>query len=120
MQKVLYVITHDPKDRCDLVSGVFAQALTALSLEFKTEVFLMDRGIKVVKKDYIKGMKSSSFDPLADLIRDFREMGGKLYVCHPFVEGGIVKRKECEDFVDEFINSSRLLDDSEEARVFTY
>jgi predicted peroxiredoxin len=120
MKPVVYVITHDPKERCDLVSSILAQAVTALAFGYACEIFLMDRGSRMGIKGHLDGLKSEAFEPLSVLLDTFREMEGKLYVCNPSTDALGVKKEDCID-VDGYINATKLLESAVNASVvFTY
>ena len=121
MKKIVYILTHDPKTRPELVSSVFAQALTSLSFGYECEMFVMDNGIKVFQTEYIKGIKGATFDPLTDLIRHYQEMGGKLYGCNPSVAAHDITTESCMGGINGFVNASKLIESSVAAdAVFTY
>lgn len=121
MKKIVYILTHDPKTRPELVSSVFAQALTALSFGYECEMFVMDNGIKVLQTEYVKGIKASSFDALTELIRHYQEMGGKLYGCNPSIAAHDVTAESCLNGISGFVNASKLIESSVAAdAVFTY
>lgn len=120
MEKVVYVLTDDPKERCELISSVLAQALTALSFDYECDLFVMDNAARLVNKGYIDGLKSKEFAPLTELMRDYQEMGGKLYACHPATDARGLHKEDCIEGV-EFVNASRLLVSSKESfAVFTF
>jgi predicted peroxiredoxin len=121
VKKIVYILTHDPKTRPELVSSVFAQALTALSFGYECEMFVMDNGIKVLQTEYVKGIKASSFDALTELIRHYQEMGGKLYGCNPSIAAHDVTAESCLNGISGFVNASKLIESSVAAdAVFTY
>jgi predicted peroxiredoxin len=41
-----------PRKRLELVSSVFAQAVTSLSFGYETEIFLMDRALNTAVRVY--------------------------------------------------------------------
>lgn len=120
MIRMMYVITHDPKDRLELVSSVFAQAITALSFEYETEIFLMDRAVHAAVKGYVDGLKAASFAPLYELMEMFSEMEGKLYVCSPFAQAYHVPKDRCISGVTEFVDAGMLVVHAKDSTVFTY
>jgi predicted peroxiredoxin len=121
MKKIVYVLTHDPRARQDLVSSVFAQALTALSFGYECEMFAMDKGIKLLEAEYIRGIQAATFDPLVELIRNYQDMGGKLYGCNPSVAAHHIETDKCIGGIAGFVNASRLIESSVAANaVFTY
>jgi predicted peroxiredoxin len=118
--KIVYVLTNDPKERCELVSSVFAQALTALSFDYECELFVMDSAVNLVKKGYTDGLKAPEFAPIAELMKDYQEMGGKLYACHPATDARCLHKEDCIDGL-EYVNASKLLESAKMANaVFTY
>lgn len=120
MNKVVYVVTDDPKERCELVSSVLAQALTSLSFDYECDLFVMDNAVRLVMKGYVDGLKAKEFAPIAELLSDFQEMGGKLFACHPATDARGLHAEDCRDGV-EFVNASRLLLNAKEAfAVFTF
>ena len=121
MKKIVYILTHDPKTRPELVSSVFAQALTSLSFGYECEMFVMDSGIKVLQTEYVKGIKASSFDPLTELIQHYQDMGGKLYGCNPSIAAHDITTESCLGGINGFVNASKLIESSVAANaVFTY
>ena len=121
MKKIVYILTHDPKDRLELVSSVFAQALTALSFGYDCEMFVLDNGIKLFQTEYIKGIKAATFDPLADLIQHYQDMGGKLFGCNPSLASHEMKSENCMAVINGYVNASQLIESSVAAdAVFTY
>lgn len=121
MSLIVYVITHDPKERCELVSSVFAQALTALAFDYKAEIFILDNGVKLAQKGYIEGLKAESFEPLSVMIKNYLDMGGLIYICHPSAEARKIEKAECITGICDFVNASKLLERAKKAAaVFTY
>lgn len=121
MKKIVYILTHDPKERIELVSSVVAQALTALGFEYRCEIFVMDKGVRLLQPEYIKGLKAETFDPLSDLLRHYSDMGGKIYGCNPFIAAQKISVESCDGMLIENINASKLIESSLEAdAVFTY
>ena len=121
MKKIVYVLTHDPKQRVELMSSAFAQALTALSFGYKCEIFVMDNGVRLLEPEYIAGLKSKTFDPLAELIQYYKDMGGQLYGCNPSIASRNMNTEKCSGGADGFVNASKLLESSIDADVvFTY
>jgi predicted peroxiredoxin len=120
LNKVVYILTDDPKERCELISSVLAQALTALSFDYECDLFVMDNAAKLIKKGYTEGLKAQEFAPIDELMKDYLEMGGKLYACHPATDARGLHKEDCIDGV-EYVNASRLLLCSKEAfAVYTF
>ncbi len=117
---MMYVITYDPKDKLELVSSVFAQAITALSFEYETEIFLMDRAVHAAVKGYVDGLKAKSFAPLRELLEMYTDMGGKLYVCSPFAQAYHVQKDRCIPGVTDFVDAGMVVVHAKDSTVFTY
>ncbi len=117
---MMYVITQDPKEKLELVSSVFAQAVTALSFEYDTEIFLMDRAVHAAVKGYVDGLKARSFPPLLELIEMFSDMGGRLYVCSPFAQTFGIQKGSCIPGVVDFVDAGKLVVHAKDSVVFTY
>ena len=121
MKKIVYIITHDPRERCELVSSAFAQALTALSFGHECELFVMDGAVRLLQPDYIAGLKAETFEPLAGLIAYYKELGGKIYGCNPAMASRQVTAENCMKGIDGYVNASKLIESSVEASaVFSY
>ena len=121
MKKIVYVLTIDPKERCEMISSAFAQALTALSFGYQCEVFVLDNGIKMLQPEYIKGLKAESFNPLTELIQYYHDMGGKLYGCNPAIAARSIQTESCIGGIDGYVNATQLIESSVAAdAVFTY
>ncbi|GAB4490527.1 MAG: hypothetical protein OHK006_23450 [Thermodesulfovibrionales bacterium] len=117
----VYILTNDPKERCELVSGVLSQAITALSFGHGCELFLMDSGVNLAVKDYLSELSCGGFAPLPALLKDYSAMGGSLYVCEPSVESRSLSVDRFISSVTGFVNASRLITSSKDAlAVFTY
>jgi len=117
----VYVLTHDPKERCELLSSAFAQALTALSFGYECEVFVLDNAIKMLRPEYIEGLKANAFNPLSELIQYYHDMGGKLYGCNPAMNARDIKSESCMGGIDGYVNATQLIESSVAANaVFTF
>ncbi len=117
----VYILSNDPKERCELTASVLSQAITALSFGHETELYLMDTGVKLAVRGYIDSLSCDAFAPLAELLSDFREMGGMVYVCHPSADARHLARSDFLDVVTDFVNASKLIGSSKEAKaVFTF
>jgi predicted peroxiredoxin len=107
--RVVYVVSGDPREKTENVSAVFAQALTALSFDYECEIFLMDEAVKSVVKGAIDDVKFKTFEPIVEMMENYMEMGGKLYVCHPSSDAREIHEDDCIEGI-EFVNASKLLE----------
>ena len=121
MEKITYIITNDPRERCELVSSVFSQALISLSFGYECDVFLLDNGVRVAEKGYIDGLKADAFGPLSELVRNFKEMDGRLFVCNPAAASRNIRKEDCIDGVDDYVNAPAMIESAKNsAAVFTF
>ena len=121
MAKIVYVISRDPIKEVENVSAVFAQALTALAFEDEVEIFLMDEAVTIAKKNGIsKDVKFTTFEPITEMLENYLEMEGVLYVCHPSSDARGI---HAEDAIEgaEFVNASKILTSGKAAdALFTF
>lgn len=118
--KIVYVISGNAKNHTENVSAVFAQALTALSFDYETEIFLMDDAVDIVKKGAMDGIKFKTFESIEMMVENYIEMEGKLYVCHPSSDARDLHADGCIDGL-EFVNASKLLESGKNAdALFTF
>lgn len=121
MAKVVYVISRDPIKEVENVSAVFAQALTALAFGDEVEIFLMDEAVNIGKKGGISNeVKFTTFEPITEMLGNYLDMEGVLYVCHPSSDA---RGFHEEDAVEgaQFVNASKILTSGKAAdAMFTF
>ncbi len=118
--KIVYVISRDPKEYTEVVSAVFAQALTALAFDNECEIFLMGEAVNIVKKGATEGIKFKEFESVDMMVGNYIEMEGKLFICHPSSDARDLHKEDCIDGV-EFVNASKLLLSGKESNaLFTF
>lgn len=71
------------KNDTDKATVAFVIANAALGSEKDTMVFLSAEGVRLAIKEYADDIHEDGFSPLKDLIENFCEFGGKIYVCSP-------------------------------------
>ena len=120
MTRMIYVLTHDPKERLELFSSAIAQAVVALSFGYEAEIFLLDRAVKSAMAGYIDGLKTESFSSLQELFEMFLEMEGKLYVCAPSAHSFHLQKEHCIPGITGFVDAGTLVTHAKDAVVFTY
>jgi predicted peroxiredoxin len=121
VKKIVYVLTHDPKERIELMSSALAQALTALSFGYECEIFVMDNAVKLLQPAYIAGLKAATFDPIGELLQHYQDMGGKIFGCNPAIASHNITTESCVGGISGLVNASKLIESSVEAdAVFTY
>lgn len=120
MAKVVYVISKDPKGDTEAVSEVLAQALTSLSFGYDTDIFLMGEAVTMARKGAVEGIKAPTFEAVGEMLDNFVEMEGKLFVCHPAADARELHEGDCIKGL-EFVNASRLVENGVKAdALFTF
>ncbi|MCC6947601.1 MAG: DsrE family protein [Bradyrhizobiaceae bacterium] len=71
------------KDSTDNATVAFVVANAAVASDKETVVFLSTEGTRISQKGYADDIHEEGFAPLKDLIKNFAEAGGKIYVCSP-------------------------------------
>ena len=71
------------KDNTDKATVAFVIANAALGSEKDTLVFLSTEAVRLSQKGYADDIHEEGFSPLKDLMANFANAGGKIYVCSP-------------------------------------
>ena len=71
------------KDNTDKATVAFVIANAALGSEKDTLVFLSTEAARLSQKGYADDIHEEGFSPLKDLMANFANAGGKIYVCSP-------------------------------------
>ena len=75
-------LTHS-KDDTDKATVAFVIANAALGSDQGTLVFLSTEGVRLAIAGYADDIHEDGFAPLKDLMTNFAEAGGAIYVCSP-------------------------------------
>lgn len=71
------------KDNVDKATVAFVVANAAAGSDQDTTVFLSSEGVHLATKGYADDMHEDGFAPLKELIDNFVEAGGQIWVCSP-------------------------------------
>jgi len=71
------------KDNSDKATVAFVVANAAVASDKETLVFLSIEGVRLAQKGYADDIHEEGFSPLKDLMTNFVNAGGKIYVCSP-------------------------------------
>jgi predicted peroxiredoxin len=71
------------KDNTDKATVAFVIANAAAASDKETLVFLSIEGVRLSQKGYADDVHEEGFAPLRELIANFANAGGKIYVCSP-------------------------------------
>lgn len=80
MGQVMIHNTHG-KDNVERASLAFVAANTALTSGQEATVLLTIEGVRVATKGYAEGLQANGFAPLSELINQFVNSDGRLWVC---------------------------------------
>ncbi|MSR32506.1 MAG: sulfur reduction protein DsrE [Gemmataceae bacterium] len=70
-------------DNTDKATVAFVVANAALGSDRDTVVFLNVEGVRLSQQGYADSIHEEGFAPLKELMKNFAEGGGKIYVCSP-------------------------------------
>ena len=70
-------------DNPDRATVAFVVANAAVASDRDTVVFLSIEGVRLSQKGVAESIHEESFAPLKDLIANFAQAGGKIFVCSP-------------------------------------
>ena len=84
-QKIVYVLTSGP-DNSEVALLPFIHAVGALTMDIKAAVVLMANAVLLAKKGVPENVRFAGKPPLNELLKNFFELGGELYVCTPCIQ----------------------------------
>ena len=88
-------LTHS-KDNTDKATVAFVIANAALGSDQDTLVFLSTEGVRLAVGGYADDIHEDGFAPLKELMTNFAEAGGTIYVCSPcFKKRGLGREQPC-------------------------
>ncbi len=82
MSKLMISITH-AKDNTDKATVGFVVANASVASGIETVVFLSTEGVHLSQDGYADDIHEEGFAPLKQLMTDFAEVGGTIWVCSP-------------------------------------
>lgn len=84
-EKLLFMVTHGP-DHPEHVTIPFVMAVAALASDVEAVIGLQADGVEIAVKGRADAIAAEGFPPLAKLMTDYRELGGKILICGPCVK----------------------------------
>ena len=82
MSKLMISITH-AKDNTDKATVGFVVANASVASGVETVVFLSTEGVHLSQNGYADAIHEEGFAPLKQLMSDFTDVGGTIWVCSP-------------------------------------
>jgi predicted peroxiredoxin len=116
-EKVIYIATHAGEDP-ERASLPFVLGNAALAMDIPATVALQAAGVYLAKKGYIQHVFAAGLPPLKELVENFMELGGKLWVCSPCIkerqiqEGDLIEGAEimaAASLTQELLEASQAL-----------
>jgi predicted peroxiredoxin len=81
-EKLVFMLTHGP-DHAEHVTIPFVMAVAALASDVEAVIGLQAGGVEIAVKGRADSIVAEGFPPLAKLMNDYRELGGKILACGP-------------------------------------
>jgi len=85
-EKLVILVLHSPDDP-EVATIPFVLAVAAMASDVEVVVGLQGRGVELAVKGAADSVQARGFPPLAKLLDDYRELGGRLLLCGPCVNG---------------------------------
>ncbi len=82
MSKLMISITH-AKDNTDKATVGFVIANASVASGVETVVFLSTEGVHLSQNGYADDIHEEGFTPMNQMMADFAEVGGTIWVCSP-------------------------------------
>ena len=95
-KKMVIIATRGGEDP-ERATIPFVMANAALATDIDVTVILQTTGVWLAVKEYANHVRAEAFPPLDQLMKDFRELGGKLFACVPCLKS----RNITEDMLAE-------------------
>ena len=83
---IVYALTKGT-DNPEIVLIAFTHAVGALAMDVGAKLVLMGPAVNLAQKGAAKHVKYEGLNPLDELLANFFEMGGELYLCTPCYKG---------------------------------
>jgi len=93
LDRLVFIMTHGEED-AEKATLPMVMAVTALASEVQATVVLQSSAVWLAKKGFAKIIHENPFQPLADLLNQFLEAGGRLLVCQPCLKKRSVEPNE--------------------------
>ncbi len=84
-EKLVFMVLHGPHEP-ELATIPFVMAGAALASDVEVVMGFQADGVELVRMGGADGIEAPAFPPLAKLMSDVRELGGKLLVCGPCIK----------------------------------
>jgi len=89
-EKLVFMVTKGPAE-AELATVPFVMAAAALASDVEVVMGFQGSAVELVKRGVAEMVNAAEFPPLAKLLNDVRELGGKLLVCSPCLKSRGIK-----------------------------
>ena len=85
VEKLVIFVTHGPEDP-ERASYPFVMGNAALAMDAEATIILQGTGVTLAKKGCYEHVFTAGLPPLRELVHDFIDLGGKIWVCIPCIK----------------------------------
>ncbi len=118
--KILYIGTCAAENP-EKAAMPFVMGMAAVAMDIEAVICLQGNGVYVAQKGYVEKMPPpGGFPPLAKLLPDFLELGGKLLVCVPCIKDRHISEEELVDGAHTTAAGALNIEATESKAVFVY
>ena len=83
-EKLVFMVMHGPDD-AEPATIPFVMAVAAMASDVEVVIGLQGAGVELAVRGRADRVEARGFPPLASLLADYHDLGGKLLVCGPCV-----------------------------------
>ncbi len=83
-EKLVFMVMHGPDD-AEPATIPFVMAVAAMASDVEVVIGLQGAGVELAVRGRVDRVEARGFPPLARLLADYHDLGGKLLVCGPCV-----------------------------------
>jgi uncharacterized protein involved in oxidation of intracellular sulfur len=119
-EKILYMCTYG-EDRPEKAHIPFVLANAALAMDINATIVLQGDGVNIAKKGFVDTMPpGGGFPPMRELLDNFLNGGGKIWVCGPCIKNRNIPESELVDGSEITAAGSVNLEAIESDAVFVF
>lgn len=120
VEKVLYICTYGGENP-DKAHLPFVMANAALAMDIQATVVLQGNGVYLAQKGYIDHiLPGGGFPSLNELLKSFKDLGGKLLVCVPCIKARNIKESDLIEGAQTTAAGALNIEAIESSAVFVY
>lgn len=101
-EKLVFMVMHGPDDP-EPATIPFVMAVAAMASDVDVVIGLQGSGVELAVRGRADKVEARGFPPLAKLLADYRDLGGKLLVCGPCVNAREI------DAATQFVDNAEVV-----------